>query len=63
MSSFSCLVSIDEISIISLSTLRSCLLEDAIYADRIFSVLMGERVEPRKQFIQEHAREVVNLDT
>ncbi|MHC1570715.1 MAG: DNA topoisomerase (ATP-hydrolyzing) subunit B [Methermicoccaceae archaeon] len=44
-------------------TILRVMLEDAIYADRIFSVLMGERVEPRKQFIQEHAREVVNLDT
>ncbi len=37
-------------------------LEDAIKADRIFSILMGDQVEPRRRFIEEHAKEVVNLD-
>jgi DNA gyrase subunit B len=37
-------------------------LEDAIEADAIFSMLMGDRVEPRKEFIQENARYVRNLD-
>ncbi|TYP57396.1 DNA topoisomerase (ATP-hydrolyzing) subunit B [Thermosediminibacter litoriperuensis] len=37
-------------------------LEDAIEADEIFTILMGEKVEPRKQFIFEHAAEVRNLD-
>ena len=37
-------------------------LEDAAKADEIFTVLMGDEVEPRRQFIQEHAHEVVNLD-
>jgi DNA gyrase subunit B len=37
-------------------------LEDAAEADRIFTVLMGEDVEPRKEFIQMHARTVRNLD-
>ncbi len=37
-------------------------LEDAAEADWIFSVLMGEEVEPRKRFIQMHAKEVMNLD-
>ena len=36
--------------------------EDAVEADRIFTILMGEEVEPRRKFIQEHAKEVVNLD-
>ena len=36
--------------------------EDAIEADKIFSILMGEDVEPRKRFIIEHAKEVINLD-
>jgi hypothetical protein len=37
-------------------------LEDAVEADRIFSVLMGDAVEPRRLFIQQHAQEVSNLD-
>lgn len=37
-------------------------IEDAIRADQIFSDLMGERVEPRREFIQENANLVVNLD-
>jgi len=37
-------------------------LEDAIKADKVFSVLMGDQVEPRRKFIEEHAREVINLD-
>src|SRR5947199_365893 len=36
--------------------------EDAATADALFSILMGEAVEPRRQYIQEHAKEVVNLD-
>jgi len=37
-------------------------LEDAVEADRIFTTLMGDQVEPRKNFIQAYAREVRNLD-
>jgi len=37
-------------------------LEDAIEADKIFTILMGDQVEPRRKFIQEHAKEVINLD-
>ena len=36
--------------------------EDAVEADKIFSLLMGEDVEPRRQFIEKHALEVRNLD-
>jgi len=37
-------------------------LEDAAEADWLFTVLMGEEVEPRRKFIQDHAKEVMNLD-
>ncbi len=37
-------------------------LEDAAEAENIFTTLMGEQVEPRRQFIQKHAPEVKNLD-
>ncbi len=37
-------------------------LKDAIAADEIFSILMGEKVEPRKEFIQANAKDVTNLD-
>jgi DNA gyrase subunit B (EC 5.99.1.3) len=37
-------------------------LEDAAQADRIFSILMGENVEPRREFIETYAKEVRNLD-
>ncbi|MFW5787967.1 MAG: DNA topoisomerase IV subunit B, partial [Halanaerobiales bacterium] len=37
-------------------------IEDAILADETFSTLMGDRVKPRRDFIQSHAHEVENLD-
>ncbi|NLG68708.1 MAG: type IIA DNA topoisomerase subunit B, partial [Firmicutes bacterium] len=43
-------------------TILQVTMEDAVAADEIFTILMGEQVEPRRQFIQRHAREVRNLD-
>ena len=37
-------------------------IEDAMMADEIFTLLMGDKVEPRRQFIQDHAKDVINLD-
>jgi DNA gyrase subunit B len=37
-------------------------IDDAVKADRMFTILMGEEVEPRKDFIEKHALEVKNLD-
>ena len=44
-------------------TLLQVDLEDAIAAHEIFTILMGDRVEPRREFIEAHAREVRFLDT
>ena len=43
-------------------TLKKITLEDAILADETFSLLMGEKVEPRKEFIEKNAKYAVNLD-
>ncbi len=43
-------------------TLKRIELEDAVAADEIFTILMGEKVEPRKEFIERNAKYVVNLD-
>ena len=43
-------------------TLRRITLDDAVEADRIFSILMGEEVEPRKEWIERNAKYADNLD-
>jgi DNA gyrase subunit B len=43
-------------------SLKKITVEDAVKADRIFTLLMGEEVEPRRAFIMKHAKDVVNLD-
>ncbi|MBQ2996071.1 MAG: DNA topoisomerase (ATP-hydrolyzing) subunit B [Oscillibacter sp.] len=43
-------------------TLRRITLDDAVKADETFTILMGEKVEPRKEFIEKNAKYAVNLD-
>ncbi len=43
-------------------TLLRVTIQDAIRADELFSLLMGDKVPPRRDFIIEHAQEVKNLD-
>ena len=43
-------------------TLKRIELDDAVLADQTFTVLMGEKVEPRKEFIERNAKYAVNLD-
>ncbi|MCL2607317.1 MAG: DNA topoisomerase (ATP-hydrolyzing) subunit B [Methanomassiliicoccaceae archaeon] len=42
--------------------MKQVMIEDAMRADELFTMLMGDAVEPRRDFIIEHAHEVINLD-
>ena len=42
--------------------IKQIVIEDAVAADQMFTLLMGEEVEPRKNFIFENAKFVKNLD-
>lgn len=44
-------------------TILQVKMDDAMKADELFTMLMGDKVEPRKEFIQKHAKDVRNLDT
>ena len=46
----------------STRTLAQVTMDDAATSDRIFTMLMGDKVEPRREFIEENARLVTNLD-
>lgn len=43
-------------------TLLKVTMEDASYVDKMFNILMGDKVEPRRRFIEENASYVKNLD-
>ncbi len=43
-------------------TIAQVSLEDAVEADEIFTILMGDKVEPRRNFIEAHAKEVADVD-
>lgn len=46
----------------SVRALKKVEIEDAIAADQMFTILMGDEVEPRRDFIEKHSKDVVNLD-
>jgi len=46
----------------SVRSLKKVTIEDAVRADELFTILMGDQVAPRKDFITSHAKEVENLD-
>ncbi len=46
----------------SVRSLKQVNVEDVVAADQMFTILMGDEVPPRREFIEKHASEVVNLD-
>jgi len=42
--------------------MKRVMIEDAVKADQMFSILMGDEVEPRREFIEANAKSVQNLD-
>ena len=46
----------------SVRSLKQVNVEDVVAADQMFTILMGDEVPPRREFIEKHANEVVNLD-
>jgi DNA gyrase subunit B len=46
----------------SVRSIKKIAIEDAVRADELFTILMGDQVAPRKDFITSHAKEVENLD-
>ena len=42
--------------------LKRITIDDAVEADALFSILMGDKVEPRREFIEKNAKYVSNLD-
>ena len=46
----------------SARTMRRVTLDDAVKADEVFTVLMGDNVDPRREFIETNAKFVQNLD-